>query len=48
MMARRIEPRHPDRFHIGGEWVAPADTRTFDVRDCTTEEVAATLGRAES
>lgn len=48
MMARRIELKYPDKFYIGGEWVAPAGTRTFDVLDCATEEVAATVARAES
>ncbi|RDD71450.1 aldehyde dehydrogenase [Paracoccus versutus] len=48
MTARRIELKHPGRFYIGGEWVEPAGTGTFDVLDCATEEVAATVARAES
>jgi aldehyde dehydrogenase (NAD+) len=29
---------HPDRFYIGGEWVAPVGTGVFDVVDSATEE----------
>jgi len=31
--------RHPDRFYIGGEWVAPATDATIDVIDSGTEEL---------
>jgi aldehyde dehydrogenase (NAD+) len=31
--------RHPDRFFIGGEWVAPSSRSTIDVIDSSTEEV---------
>ncbi len=30
---------HPDRFYIGGEWVAPATDATIDVIDSGTEEL---------
>ena len=38
MSARTIELQHPDRFFIGGAWVAPSSDRVFRVVDCTTEE----------
>jgi aldehyde dehydrogenase (NAD+) len=30
---------HPDRFFVGGEWVAPSSDSAFDVIDSATEEV---------
>ena len=30
---------HPDRFFIGGEWVAPSSDATIDVIDPGTEEL---------
>jgi aldehyde dehydrogenase (NAD+) len=30
---------HPDRFFVGGEWVAPSSDSAFDVVDSSTEEV---------
>jgi acyl-CoA reductase-like NAD-dependent aldehyde dehydrogenase len=30
---------HPDRFYIGGEWVAPSSDSTIDVIDSGTEEL---------
>ena len=32
-----------DKFYIGGQWVAPQGTGTFDVTDSATEEVIATV-----
>ncbi len=29
----------PDRLFIGGEWISPATTDSFDVIDCNTEEL---------
>src|SRR5271169_3906925 len=31
--------RHPDRFFVGGEWVAPSSTSSIEVIDSGTEEV---------
>ncbi|BDH55779.1 aldehyde dehydrogenase [Tsukamurella sp. PLM1] len=35
-----------DRLYIGGEWVSPSSTRTFDVINPATEEVVATVPEA--
>jgi betaine-aldehyde dehydrogenase len=48
MTKRTIELKHPDRLFIGGEWVLPATTATFEVIDCSTEEVVTAVARAES
>ncbi len=48
MTKRIIDLKHPDRLFIAGEWVAPATTETFDVLDCSTEEVVATVAKASS
>ena len=40
--------RHPDRFWIGGEWVAPSSGDTFDVLDSTTEEVVLRVAEAKA
>jgi len=39
--------RHPDRFFIGGEWVAPSSTSRIDVRDSATEEVFLSVAEAQ-
>ena len=36
---------HPDRFFIGGEWVAPSSDATIDVIDSGTEELFFTRRR---
>ncbi|WP_433705281.1 aldehyde dehydrogenase [Paraburkholderia sacchari] len=48
MTTRTIELKHPREFYIGGQWVAPSTSGTFDVLDCSTEEVVATVAKAES
>ncbi|WP_322029221.1 aldehyde dehydrogenase [Paraburkholderia sp. J76] len=48
MTRRTIELKHPREFYIGGQWVAPSTSGTFDVLDCSTEEVVATVAKAES
>ncbi|MDQ0141320.1 aldehyde dehydrogenase [Cupriavidus necator] len=48
MKNRTIELKHPRRLYIGGEWVAPSSGGVFDVLDCSTEQVVATVARAES
>ncbi|MEC3768790.1 aldehyde dehydrogenase [Cupriavidus sp. SS-3] len=48
MTNRTIELKHPRRLYIGGEWVQPSTSETFDVLDCSTEEVVATVAKASS
>ncbi|WP_085692603.1 MULTISPECIES: aldehyde dehydrogenase [unclassified Pseudomonas] len=48
MTERTISLKHPDRLFIGGQWVVPATSETFDVLDCSTEEVVATVAKASS
>ncbi|MBO9648147.1 MAG: aldehyde dehydrogenase [Variovorax sp.] len=37
---------HTDRLYIGGQWTVPATSETFEVLDCSTEEVAARVAKA--
>jgi betaine-aldehyde dehydrogenase len=39
---------HPDKFFIGGEWVAPSSGATIDVIDSDTEEVFVTVAEAQA
>ncbi|MES2271205.1 MAG: aldehyde dehydrogenase [Pseudomonadota bacterium] len=39
--------RHPDRFFIGGEWVAPSSSATIDVITPSTEELFVTVAEAQ-
>jgi acyl-CoA reductase-like NAD-dependent aldehyde dehydrogenase len=39
---------HPDRFFIGGDWVAPSSTATIDVIDSANEEVFLTVAEAQA
>ncbi len=48
MTNRTIELKHPRRLYIDGEWVEPSSGGVFDVLDCSTEQVVATVARAES
>ncbi len=48
MTNRTIELKHPRRLYIDGEWVEPSTGGVFDVLDCSTEQVVATVARAES
>ena len=42
----KIALKHPDRFFIGGEWVVPQSSGTFDVICSATEEVVARVAEA--
>ena len=37
------EPTTRDRLYIGGEWVEPHGTGTFEIVDSTTEQVIGTI-----
>ncbi|EER60279.1 Aldehyde Dehydrogenase [Acidovorax delafieldii 2AN] len=45
---RTIRLAHPDCLFIDGHWVRPSTAATFDVLNCSTEEVVARVTRAES
>src|SRR3954454_12850802 len=38
--------KHPDKLFIGGEWVAPAGTSSFEVVQSATEELFETIAEA--
>ena len=40
--------KHPQRFYIGGHWVAPSSQSTFDVLNCSTEELVTQVAEAKS
>ncbi len=40
--------QHPRLFFIGGDWVTPSASSTFDVRDSATEEVVLTVAEAQA
>jgi aldehyde dehydrogenase (NAD+) len=48
MTTRTIELQHPRKLYIDGRWTEPATAETFDVLDCSTEEVVATVVKASS
>ncbi len=39
--------KHPDRFFIGGEWLAPSSDGTLDVVNCATEELVMKVAEAK-
>ncbi|MDE0828516.1 MAG: aldehyde dehydrogenase [Vicinamibacterales bacterium] len=43
-----VLPRHPDRFFIEGDWVAPATSSTFEVDDSNTEQRFLTVAEAQA
>jgi aldehyde dehydrogenase (NAD+) len=45
---RQIPLQHPNRFYIGGQWVQPSSSKTFDVIDCSTEARVASVAEALS
>lgn len=45
---RTIALAHPERLFIGGEWVEPSSSGSFEVLDCSTEQVAARVAKAGS
>jgi betaine-aldehyde dehydrogenase len=42
-----IRLKHPDRFHVGGQWIKPSSDATFSVLNCATEETVATVAAAQ-
>jgi len=48
MTTRMIELKHPRRLFIGGAWVEPSTSETFEILDCSTEKVAATVAKAST
>src|SRR5262249_39568733 len=40
--------RSPDRFYIGGEWVAPSSDSVIDVVDSATEELYFSVAEAQA
>ena len=45
---RQSQIRNPRALFIGGHWVEPAGTTTFDVLDSATEEVFVTVAEAQA
>mgnify|MGYP001286658697 CR=1 FL=1 len=45
--ARPSHVRNPRALFIGGAWVSPSSTSTFDVVDSATEEVFLTVAEAQ-
>jgi aldehyde dehydrogenase (NAD+) len=43
-----ISIKHPDRFFIGGEWVAPSSSSRFDVISPSTEELVMSVAEAQA
>lgn len=43
-----INLKHPDRLFIGGEWLNSSTSTSFDVVNCSTEKVVATVAQAQS
>ena len=43
----RVPLRSPDRFYIGGDWVAPSTDSTIDVIDSTTEQLYFSVAEAQ-
>src|SRR4051812_3689745 len=43
----RMMIRHPDRFFIGGEWVAPSTDAKIDVITPSTEELFVSVAEAK-
>ena len=48
MSAKSIHLKHPRQLYIGGQWLEPSSKETFSVIDCSTEEVVATVAKANS
>ena len=44
----QVPIRHADRFFIGGEWVDPSSSSTFDVVDSATEELFFRVAEAQA
>lgn len=48
MTTRTIQLKHPHQLFIGGKWIAPSTSETFDVIDCSTEARVATVAKAST
>ncbi|SIT41757.1 Geranial dehydrogenase [Paraburkholderia piptadeniae] len=48
MTTKTIDLKHPGQFFIGGKWTEPSTSETFNVINCSTEEVVATVATAAS
>jgi acyl-CoA reductase-like NAD-dependent aldehyde dehydrogenase len=48
MTATVVDLRHPDKFFIGGAWVDPSSSATFDVIDSHSEEPFLTVAEAQA
>lgn len=44
----KVELKHPDKLFIGGEWVTPSTSETFDVIDPATEEVTMRVAASQA
>jgi aldehyde dehydrogenase (NAD+) len=47
-MTRTVQLQHPDRFYVGGQWVTPSSSATFEVLDCATEELFLRVAEAQT
>src|ERR1700761_4870010 len=47
-LSSAISIKHPDRFFIGGEWVAPSGSGRFDVISPATEELVLSVAEAQA
>ena len=48
LATRTHQIRHPNAFFIGGNWIEPSSTDTFDVIDSGTEDVFVTVAEAQA
>ncbi|MFT4160508.1 aldehyde dehydrogenase [Shinella sp.] len=48
MSGSSIRLKHPDKLFIDGRWVEPSTPQVFEVLNCATEEVAATIAKGSS
>lgn len=46
--SRLLSIRHPDRFYIGGEWIAPSSRGMIEVFDSASEDVFLTVAEAQA
>jgi len=48
MSVQQVHIAHPDKFFIGGKWVAPSSSAKIDVIDSGTEERFLTVAEAQA
>lgn len=48
MPSASLPIKHPDRFFINGEWVAPSSSAKIDVINCATEELFLSVAEAKN